>query len=184
MPRDERGDVNTLQREAQVLRWLLARGTLKGVKTAQYQEALIYVGEIIKQSAATNYNIVMTGHSLGGGLATYAALCFDKPAIVFNAAPIGSELLRDIQNLNEKKSRVTNVDMKGDVVSGFGGQSGPIYTLEIPASVRAQLGAEWDAMKEGVPFIRDYVALGVKYDILKALHSMENIIIALRSLAK
>jgi hypothetical protein len=72
--------------------------------------------------------------------------------------------------------------MKGDVVSGFGGQSGPIYTLEIPASIRAQLSAEWNAVKEGFPFIRDFVALGVSYDTVTELHSMDNIISVLQNL--
>lgn len=168
----------------QAVDWTTDFFTLKGVKTAQYQEALFYVGKIVEQQSASNYDIVMTGHSLGGGLATYAALYYDKPAIVFNAAPIGSELLNDIQNLNERKSRVKNIDMKGDVVSGFGGQSGPIYVLEIPASVRAQLGAEWSAVKEGLPFIRNFVALGVATDTVKELHSMENVIRALQGLLK
>ncbi|GDY24074.1 hypothetical protein LBMAG56_54210 [Verrucomicrobiota bacterium] len=117
-------------------------------------------------------------------MATYAALYYDKPAIVFNAAPIGSEMLSDIQNVNERKLRVKNIDMKGDVVSGFGGQSGPIYVLEIPANIRAGLVAEWKAVKEGLPFIRDFVALGVSYDTVKVLHSMENIITALQILIK
>lgn len=163
--------------------WTTDFFTLKGVKTGQYQEALDYASRIIAQ-AGTDYDIVMTGHSLGGGLATYAALYYDKPAIVFNAAPIGSEMLSDIQNVNERKLRVKNIDMKGDVVSGFGGQSGPIYVLEIPANIRAGLVAEWKAVKEGLPFIRDFVALGVSYDTVKVLHSMENIITALQILIK
>jgi hypothetical protein len=164
--------------------------TKMGLKTGQYQDALNYAGKIIEQ-AGTNYDIVMTGHSLGGGLATYAALYYDKPAIVFNAAPMGSEMLNDIQNLNERKSRVKNIDMKGDVVSGFGGQSGPIYTLEVPASVRAQLGAEWDVVKEvmhGLPFIRDLKELGARlgatYDTVNELHSMANLITALQNLTR
>lgn len=168
----------------EIVDWTTDFFTLKGVKTAQYQEALIYIGKIIEQQAAANYDIVVTGHSLGGGLATYAALYYDKPAFVFNAAPIGSEMLSGIQSLNERQSRVTNIDMKGDVVSGFGGQSGPIYVLEIPASVRAGLVAEWKDVKDGLPFIRDFVALGVSSDTMKALHCMENIIVALKSLTK
>ena len=170
--------------------WTTDFFTLKGVKTAQYQEALLYVGKIIEQ-AGNNYDIVMTGHSLGGGLATYAALYYDKPAVVFNAAPIGSEMLNDIPNLIERKSRVTNIDMKGDVVSGFGGQSGSVYTLEVPASVRAYLGAEWDAVKEamhGLPFIRDLNELGARsalaIDTVLELHSMANVITALQNLTR
>jgi hypothetical protein len=104
---------------------------------------------------------------------------------------MGSEMLNDIQNLNERKSRVKNIDMKGDVVSGFGGQSGPIYTLEVPASVRAQLGAEWDVVKEvmhGLPFIRDLKELGARlgatYDTVNELHSMANLITALQNLTR
>ena len=152
--------------------WTTDFFTLKGVKTAQYQEALLYAGKIIEQ-AGNNYDIVMAGHSLGGGLATYAALYYDKPAIVFNAAPIGSEMLNDIQDLKIRKSRVKNIDMKGDVVSGFGGQSGPIYTLEVPAAVSEQIS-------------RNSMAAGPSFAInnFEALHSMASIIIALQNLTR
>lgn len=186
--------VVVFQGSEELVDWTTDFFTLTGAKTAQYRESLIYVGKIIEQQAAANYDIVMTGHSLGGGLATYAALNYDKPAIVFNAAPIGSELLRDIQNLTERKSRVININMMGDVVSGFSGQSGPIYTLEIPVGVQAQYSAEWKAVedaKHGWPFIRNLqelgASLGAGYDtgrILKELHSIENVIRALQSLAK
>jgi len=172
----------------ELIDWTTDIAAKMGLEPGQYKDALNYAGQIIEQAGA-NYEIVMTGHSLGGGLATYAALYYGKPAIVFNAAPMGSGMLGDIQNLNENKSLVTNIDMQGDVVSGFGGQSGTIYTLEVPASVRAQLGAEWDVVKEvmhGFPFIRDLKELGARlgatYDTINELHSMANIITALQNL--
>lgn len=174
----------------ELLDWSTDFFTKMGLKTGQYQDALNYVGTIIEQ-AGNNYDVVLTGHSLGGGLATYAALNYGKAAIVFNAAPMGSEMLSDIQNLNDKKSLVRNIDMKGDPVSGLGGQIGPIFTLDVPAGVRAQLGAEWKAVEEarhGLPFIRDLkglgASLGLTYDTLNELHSMANVITALQTLTR
>ena len=170
--------------------WTTDIAAMMGLEPAQYKEALMYAGYIIEQ-AGNNYDVVMTGHSLGGGLATYAALHFDKPAVVFNAAPMGNRMLSQVQNLNEKKSLVKNIDMKGDAVSGLGGQIGLIYVVEVPLGVRAQLEAEWEAIEEarrGFPFIRNLKELGatlaLTYDALNELHSMSNLINALHSLAK
>jgi murein DD-endopeptidase MepM/ murein hydrolase activator NlpD len=163
-----------------------------GKEPGQYAEALNWVGNAIQRGENLfNLRVSLTGHSLGGGLATYAALHFDKPAVIFNAAPIGPGMLADIQGMEEKKRKITNIDMTGDPVSGLGGQIGSIYTLEVPAAVRAQLGAEWQAVedaKHGLPFISNLKEIGagsaLTLDSLIQLHSMDNIVLALQLLPR
>jgi hypothetical protein len=54
-----------------------------GLPTEQYHQASAIAQ---KASAAFGDNLVFTGHSLGGGLASYAALQTGRPAVTFNAA--------------------------------------------------------------------------------------------------
>ena len=170
--------------------WQTDISNLMGWKPEQYQDALAYVDNIKRQYAALGYNIVLTGHSLGGGLATYAAYKFKLPAIVFNPAPLGIWMIGDIlQILNTPDSLIRNIDMRGDIVSGFGVHKGQISILDVPVSVRAQLGAEWNAVEDarhGLPFIRDYqqlgAGMGLTYDAVNELHSMANLILALQAL--
>ncbi len=160
-----------------------------GMEPGQYKDALIWVDNIIQRDKnLSNFKVVLTGHSLGGGLATYAALhYFNQPAVVFNAEPMGPGMLNDIQNLDEKKKLIENIDMAGDIVSGIGGQVGPIYIIDVPPGVRAQLGAEWQAVqdaKHGLTFISNLQEIGagsaLTFDSIMQLHSMDNIILALQ----
>jgi hypothetical protein len=150
--------------------WTTDIAAKMGLEPGQYKDALDYVGTIIQQ-AGKDYDVVLTGHSLGGGLATYAALKYSKPAIVFNAAPMGSGMLGDIQGLSDKTLLVTNVDLMGDPVSGLGGQVGHIFKLDVPAAVNAQISR--NNMMAGPSFA---------IDNFEALHSMANLIIALQTL--
>jgi hypothetical protein len=61
--------------------FLLARG----LPASQLQEAAILYFQV--KSAKPKARITFTGHSLGGGLASLMSVFFDRPAIVFNAAP-------------------------------------------------------------------------------------------------
>lgn len=63
-----------------------------------------------------------TGHSLGGGLATAAALASDNEAIVFDAAGLSQPTI-DALNLDlANVDQVTNFNVQGDMVSDFNGQ--------------------------------------------------------------
>ena len=108
----------------------------------QYEQAVEFVKQIVEK-AGPNYDIVLTGHSLGGGLASYAALRQGTRAIVFNAAGLKSGLIDRIPkaNLERQKALVTNVNLAGDPVSGLGGQVGIVYALSPHASLINRAGA-------------------------------------------
>ncbi|WP_084004443.1 type VI secretion system tip protein TssI/VgrG [Terasakiispira papahanaumokuakeensis] len=61
-----------------------------GRESEQYQQAL-HLAEMAKQ--AYGDHLVITGHSLGGGLASVASLATDTPAVTFNAAGIADGTL-------------------------------------------------------------------------------------------
>lgn len=62
-----------------------------GINTAQYNEA---VALATKAKAAFGNNLVLTGHSLGGGLASTASVVTDVPAVTFNAAGVNDATLQ------------------------------------------------------------------------------------------
>jgi hypothetical protein len=64
-----------------------------GNGTDQYHQGRV-LGE--KLSDAYGDNLVMTGHSLGGGLASYAALATDSTAVTFNAAGLSDQNMENV----------------------------------------------------------------------------------------
>ena len=64
-----------------------------GNGTDQYHQGRL-LGE--KLSAAYGDNLVMTGHSLGGGVAAYAALATDSTAVTFNAAGLSDQNMENV----------------------------------------------------------------------------------------
>jgi len=72
--------------------WLnnLAQGV--GLDAAQYNQAIALAKDA---KLAFGDELVITGHSLGGGLAAAAALAADMPAVTFNAAGVNDATLRD-----------------------------------------------------------------------------------------
>ncbi len=79
------------------------------------------------------YSIHYTGHSLGGGLATVAAIRTGKPATVFDASGVGDAVLNEIKQAmrsaglsdNQWVSNaggITNFNLEGEFVSDGDGQ--------------------------------------------------------------
>jgi hypothetical protein len=86
----------------------------------------------------------LTGHSLGGGMAAYGALCWKIPAVCFGSAALGREAQSMIEasslvGLRQAPTYVTQIFVEGDSVpdlSGLlGGHFGRILTPELAPSV-------------------------------------------------
>ncbi len=105
-----------------------------GQRTEQFDFALTYGKQQLK-NIPPKHLVVFTGHSLGGSLATYAALYFNRGAITFNSAGLHPQSFRRVvPNMAElKTSEITNVyhflshssDGKTDIVGNvsFAGYS-------------------------------------------------------------
>ncbi len=61
-----------------------------GLSTAQYKEAVDFAN---KWKASDESRVILTGHSLGGGLASYASIKTDLPATAVNSAPLALDHL-------------------------------------------------------------------------------------------
>jgi len=90
----------------------------------QYEAAVALAREMVAELEGTGIEISFTGHSLGGGLATAAALATGKEAIVFDAAGVSNAsmenpvLALDIKN----ESKITNFNVRECFVSDWNGK--------------------------------------------------------------
>jgi len=101
-----------------------------GLKDKQYQQAADLAKEVVVKYP--NIDIKMTGHSLGGGLATYASAVTGKPAITINPAAVHRRTLKR-EGIDPKQFRkaaenglVTRYIVKGEVLDRL--QSLPFVT--------------------------------------------------------
>jgi hypothetical protein len=107
----------------------------------QYHQALeLAQVAMIYASADHQGRFLLTGHSLGGGLASFAALVWQRPAVCFATAPLGAGTQQQLRLLGEEKLRaapqlVTHFFIKGDRVPEsailFGAHFGRIIDPEL-----------------------------------------------------
>lgn len=101
-----------------------------------------YLGALVTEIAKSQYpNLTLTGHSLGGGLAQYAARRHGLPAITFNAAGL-SHIGGLLGIWGEHGDRVVNIRLDGDPVPYSGAQIGTEYIYPPSGSGFPHLMAE------------------------------------------
>ncbi len=89
-----------------------------GFAPPQYQQAADFAEKWANRAGAEN--VTVTGHSLGGALASYAAIENDLQATTVNAAPLaltnlgGNPLSSDVRN----NANITNYYVPGEILTG------------------------------------------------------------------
>ncbi len=74
-----------------------------GLKADQYEQAVALADRA--SSVFGDGNVAITGHSLGGGLASAAMLAIDAPGVTFNSAGLSDNTLRDLGLANPNAAR-------------------------------------------------------------------------------
>lgn len=105
-----------------------AQNTLRFERPASYLQAKEFTKEVIFFMDFLNkyqdYKLVISGHSKGGGEATYAALCQQAPvkALCFASAELGDKLLSDIPAEHRVAAShfITHYLIEGDLVPKVG----------------------------------------------------------------
>lgn len=65
-----------------------------GMQTEQYDQAVALAQQVANSPYGNQNNLVLTGHSLGGGLAGIASLVTDTPAVTFDASGVHDDTMR------------------------------------------------------------------------------------------
>lgn len=148
-----------------------------GLNTAQYDQA---VALATKAKAAFGNNLVLTGHSLGGGLASTASVITNTPAVTFNAAGVNDATLQRLApegNVGAMKQAandglVRRYAVQGDVLTGEQ-QTGLARGLIPPAigheiQLRDPNKPAWYLQAPGLNLVTDTVS-GVKDHLMDAV---------------
>lgn len=77
-----------------------------GLNSEQYDQAIALSQKVTQEFG--QQNVVFTGHSLGGGLASAASLATGSPAVTFNAAGVGPETLEQVGLSHDAASRIAS----------------------------------------------------------------------------
>lgn len=131
--------------------------------------------EILRKEGLQGRPIVVSGHSLGGGVATSLAIRYDnqvlgeglppvriQKVVAFNGAGVGQSMIDESVEKNVDRSKITNVVNAGDIIPYGAVQIGHIERLQSPRNP----GVHYT---EGHPTVSDVIAHS---DNLLAQHSV------------
>ncbi|MEP7044366.1 MAG: Mbeg1-like protein [Dokdonella sp.] len=153
-----------------------------GLPTAQYSEA---VAAATQAKAAFGDSLVVTGHSLGGGLASIASVATDSAAVTFNAAGVNDATLRrlvpdaDVSAIKTEASDglIRRYAVKGEVLTGE--QESGVARGFLPDALGHKIELNdpnplpWYEELPGVNLVTDSLHGG-------QLHSMDSVLAALQ----
>lgn len=115
-----------------------------GLNSEQYDQAISLGQRVVNEFGAQN--VVFTGHSLGGGEASAAALATGSPAVTFNAAGIGSETLSQVGLSQEAASdwasdgNIRRYNVENDILTNA--QQGGLLGLALPDALGYEITME------------------------------------------
>ncbi|MEQ1964597.1 phospholipase [Xenorhabdus khoisanae] len=120
-----------------------------GYNEKQYNQAVELAHKSLK---VFGENVIFTGHSLGGGLATAAALATGKPAVIYNAAGVSDptlkrmgvspEVARELADSGLIRHYSVQYDWLGDLQKALPVPQPMGNTIEL----KYELGSIWDSI--------------------------------------
>lgn len=85
-----------------------------GLTPAQYDQALAFTEKVQQEAAESGESVVLTGHSLGGGLATYSSIQTGLPATAINSAPLDNG---KVPNDTSYDDQITQYYSEGEILT-------------------------------------------------------------------
>lgn len=113
-------EVDDAQKSAYMRKLLCAGGyNLVWGRPLVFQRACELVTALKEMPRFKHLNMVLTGHSFGGGIASYAALKLNCRAICFNSLPLGSWVKHDIgtEGIKLADRMIRQITIAGDWLS-------------------------------------------------------------------
>jgi hypothetical protein len=92
-----------------------------GVKVPQYMTAMKHAQMLNSATLSRGYSFVLTGHSLGGGLAAAASAVTGAPALIFNAAGVNPATFRHYGSplVTAPGANVVHYMVNGEILNGL-----------------------------------------------------------------
>ncbi|AWV06634.1 DUF2974 domain-containing protein [Lysobacter maris] len=114
-----------------------------GLRDAQYDQAIALAGQAER---AYGDNLVITGHSLGGGLAAAASMVHEVPAVTFNAAGVNDRTLErygfdaDVLKQEAEQGLIRSYAVKSEILTHLQEDSFPLkYAMPDAPGTRIEL---------------------------------------------
>lgn len=85
-----------------------------GQTPEQYQDGLKFTQQVRDEASKTCETVTATGHSLGGGIATYISIETGIPATAINSAPLSNNKVPDGKNFD---GQITQYYAKGEILT-------------------------------------------------------------------
>ena len=107
-----------------------------GFTPAQYDQALEFTNEVRQEAAKNCESVNLTGHSLGGGLATYASIQTGVPATAINSAPLSNN---KVPGGTDYSGQITQYYSEGEILTDLDNANGydqrPGAHVEVDAAI-------------------------------------------------